>query len=230
MVLVVGGMKEPITTYTPMNVYLVADDANISAAQQFINKVPAVDAIQAMYAREPIVAIRTANVDKYGNYYDKNNPIPIIFDGTVEIGAVEVIGKNGNTVEPNVNGSINVVVTEAPITGHTVESVYNEVTSVASGVQTTILTYVVPLGSTTALQAIKVSGSNVATYQILVNSVVVDKFYTYYGGEFNFYENFNTPEGSTIILNSGDTLTVSVLHTRIYVGDFNARIDIIERS
>jgi hypothetical protein len=213
-----------------MNAYLVADNATIHASQQRFKPIPLVDFAGYVYAREPIVAIRTTGVDKYGNYYDKDNPYPIVFDGTISIGEVEIKGSpSGDLLNVNADGSINVVVTEAPVTGSTVESLFTAITSVPGGVLTTISTYTVPPGDTAMIEAVKVSGTNIAMYTINVNSTIVDQFYTFYGN-LNFYQNYNTPQGSTINLSSGDVLTVTVIHTKPYVGDFNSRVDLIQKS
>lgn len=45
--------------------------------------------LRNVYAEEPIIAIRTANVDRYGQYYTVDNPVPVqLSDGSVNIETV----------------------------------------------------------------------------------------------------------------------------------------------
>ena len=97
--------------FTDISSYTVAANAMIGFAEQSKNLIKPEDVVTATYESDPTVAWRTVLVDQYGNFYGKNNPIPISFDGTVSIGIVQVEGTNGNTIEPNENGSINVVPT-----------------------------------------------------------------------------------------------------------------------
>lgn len=126
-----------------------------------------------------------------------------------------------NTLEVNPDGSINVNVTD-PISGNLV-NYYNEVTAVASGVLTTIQTYTVAVANA-SLQLVDVSGTNIATYTVLLNGNPLIKKVTYFSGEFN--EDFSFASGLGLV--SGDVVTVTVLHNRPTVGDFNSRILVSE--
>lgn len=103
----------------------------------------------------------------------------------------------------------------------TVDTAYNEVTSVATGVLTTVVTY--SAVQNTRLKVCEFSGTNIATYTILVNGTPINKKNTYYGildGKFDFSKGYN--------LISGDLVTVTAIHNRPDPGDFNAFILVLK--
>ncbi len=107
-------------------------------------------------------------------------------------------------------------------TGTTVNT-FNEVSAVASGVLTTITTYTVPALTMSNLQKISFAGTNIAKYEVLIDGFVIDRFYTYFSGSISDYLDFgNTP------LTAGQIVLIRVLHNRPDIGDFNARIQVIE--
>ncbi len=95
---------------------------------------------------------------------------------------------------------------------------YNEISSVASSVLTTITTYTIPVGKSFFLDKVEVSGSNLGVYQVEVNATVNNKKRTYWG---NFNECFNY---SNYPLGAGDIVRVRVIHSSSMLGDFNATI------
>jgi hypothetical protein len=124
----------------------------------------------------------------------------------------------------SVSGSLNVNI---PLIGNTL-SLYNEITSVVSGVLTTINTYIVPVGKTFYLNKVEVSGNNLAEYSVKFNSTVNAKKYTWYG---NFNEKFDYITGGNnqgYQLVTGTMVTITTIHNRSFVGSFNARIQGIE--
>lgn len=213
--------------FTDISAYTLALGANISAAEQNKSNIPIDDHRTAVYEGDPTVADRVIQVDQYGRFYDANNPMPIIFDGTIEVGSVEVVGENGNTIEPNTDGSINVNVVSAPIAGQEEKSIYNEALAVASGATTTLVTYTVPFAKTAILHRVTVSGTNIARYDVLINGTPIDTKRTNFGDNLN--ESFEyVVDGHGLPLISGDAVTVKVLHNRPYIGDFEGRIQILE--
>lgn len=97
---------------------------------------------------------------------------------------------------------------------------YSEINSLASGSLTIIGTYTA-LGDC-RLKKIVVSGTNIATYSIYVDAVIIDKARTYFGNSLN--TTFDL--GIGVALSLGEVVTVRVIHNRPDLGDFNARIDI----
>lgn len=220
--------KAGLRTTTDLSAYTLAAGAIIFAEEQDKIKIKPDDQDIATYEQEPTVARRVVQVDQFGDFYDQDNPIPIIFDGTISIGQVEVIGTNGNTIEPNTDGSINVNVVQTPVTGHNVKNIYNEVLAVASGVETQIVSYTVPFAKTAVLERISASGENVGNYKAYLNGSPIDLQRTYYGGDFNALFEFMTGTSDGFVLVAGDVISVKILHTRPFVGNFNARIQVLE--
>jgi hypothetical protein len=74
---------------TNISAYLVADGAAIQAEEQDRPGIKLDDIDRAVYAEEPIVAIRTIGVDPDGEYYTVDNPLPVqLSDGSINIGTV----------------------------------------------------------------------------------------------------------------------------------------------
>lgn len=223
----VGSFISP-SKFTDISAYTVLLGSNISFPEQPKNKIKPDDIEQAVYESDPTVANRSVLVDQYGDFYSLNNPVPIIFDGTVEIGEVEVRGTNGNFLEPNTDGSINVVIENAPTSNSQVVSTYNEIVSVASGMTTTIVTYTVPVGKEAVLQRCPVSGDNIARYDLLINNVVQDTVRTMFGADLTQLFDFTSGNDSGLVLNAGDVVKIQVLHNRPSLGMFESRIQVLE--
>lgn len=133
---------------------------------------------------------------------------------------IAVHDSDGNELKINPDGSIN---TNIVVTTGTILSFFNEISSVASGINTPILTYTVPLGKTDLLEQIEVSGTNIAAYEVYLNSTIFARKRTYFGSSLNELFTF-----SGYKLLAGDTVVVKVLHNRPDVGDFESRIQVIE--
>lgn len=102
---------------------------------------------------------------------------------------------------------------------------YNEITSIASGINSVIDTFTATKDNT-CIKNIFVSGCNIGEYTLELNSNVIDKKLTYFGGSLN--EKFSFEGNDGLVLNNGDILEVKVIHSRPQVGNFNSRIDILE--
>ena len=228
-VLWVGPNKGGLDHNVDVSAYTTATNSTISAAEQAKATVPMEGRLLATYETDPVNAWRTIPVDSYGNHYDADNPVPVSFEGSISIGAVEVKGTNGNFIEPNVDGSLNVNVVSVPTAGNTVVNTYSEANSVPSSVITTLITYTVPLSKTSAiLQRISVSGENIAKFTVFWNATQIDTRRTFYGSSLSEYFEFITGSSEGFVLQPGDQIVVKVLHTRPYVGDFEGRIQSLE--
>jgi hypothetical protein len=104
----------------------------------------------------------------------------------------------------------------------TTTNTYAEVTSLAGASLTTVVSYTAPANC--RLKRVETSGTNIATYSVVIDSSTVDKKRTYFGNSLNAI--FDFAEGLQV--NSGQTVYVRVIHNRPNVGDFNARIQIEE--
>lgn len=131
---------------------------------------------------------------------------------------------NQKALDVNVVSDIEVVQGDV---GETL-NVYEEVSSVASSSLTTIVTYIVPISKTAYLVKSSFSGTNIATYQIKINSAVCDKRRTFFGNSLNGEFSFNGNGTRGIPLRAEDVVTVTVVHSRPFLGDFNARIQVME--
>lgn len=142
---------------------------------------------------------------------------------------VEIKGTNGNIIEPNPDGSINVNVVSVPAIGNVVRNIYSEANAVPSGVTTTVATYTVSGALTeSVLERVSVSGDNIAMFTVFVNATQIDTRRTYFGGSLNEYFEFTTGTSNGYVLTPGDVLTVRVLHNRPTLGDFEGRIQVLE--
>jgi hypothetical protein len=123
------------------------------------------------------------------------------------------ISDGSNVLAVNADGTINV----NTVNNILVTNIYSEVTSVVSGIPTTILNYT--LSDSKKLELVSVSGTNIAMYELMINNSVVAKKYT----------NFNTPLNidfnmKSLGLLSGQNIKVVVTHNRPSAGDFNSNI------
>lgn len=207
--------------------YTVVGGAFIYAGEQPKSVLKPDDILQAIYRQEPGTTIGVELDDQFGNPIGPNNPLPVAFDGTITIGNVEVKGSTGNILEPNQDGSINVVITSG-LGSSVVKSQYSETLSVASGATTALLTYSVAPGMKSSLQSINASGSNIAKFTVLLNGNPFDLKRTYFGGSVNVEFNYaiGTIDGYPLV--AGDIVALQVLHIRPYVGDFEGRIQVLE--
>lgn len=220
--------KAGLRTTTDLSLYTTAAGAFIYAEEQDKAKIKPDDQDIATYEQEPTVARRVVSVDQFGDFYDNDNPLPIAFDGTVQIGDVTIKDGDGDQLEVNPDGSINVNIISAT-SNSLIKNTYGTASAVPSGIETTIVSYMVPLILTSALlQRISVSGENVGRYRIYLNGTPIDTRRTYYGGSFNECFEFSTGTGDGYKLIPGDIIAVKILHDRIYVGNFESRIQALE--
>lgn len=124
----------------------------------------------------------------------------------------------------NITGIIRAV----PTNSGTVISVYNEVSAVASSATVVLNTYTVPLATEAVLQRIEIGGQNIATYEVFVNAVKIDRKRTYFGSNLSTEIVFDTTSSSAYTLSAGDVLQVKVTNFRPTTSDFESRIQVIE--
>jgi len=208
-----------ISARTNISAYTVGLGAAIFADEQ---KRPSIDMIEiqrAVYSEEPTCAQRGILVDDCGDTYNSANPFPVAFDGTVTIGDVSIV-EGGNTMTVNPDGSINVNI-ETSISTPGLLLFHNDITSVASGIETTVITVTAPSGGL-RIEKIDVSGDNVAWYRVRVNGIEIyskRSWWCDFNIGFNF-ENF----ANGYLLTSGQVLTVTCYHTSPYLGNFEATV------
>lgn len=104
------------------------------------------------------------------------------------------------------------------------KSQYDEVTNVVAGVTTTVLTHTFSPTINTSIKSVSVSGDNVATYELFIDSVLIEKQRTYFGGSLNAMLDFY--QGQSVGL--GSVLEIKAHHQRPMVGSFNATLKYTE--
>lgn len=147
-----------------------------------------------------------------------NADIDVALDASED--SVAIKDANGDELQINPDGSINVVVNNG--TGKVLENHYGEVTNIVNGVTTLIISYLASPND--SLQKVEFSGTNIAEYELVIDGLTQDKKRTYFGNSLN--GNFDFNDGLTILV--GQLVEIYVIHNRSMVGDFNARIQILE--
>lgn len=247
----VGDEKTPINSYVDISAFTIADTATVRYTEQQRPVIDINEINRQVYEEEPTVALRNHLVDYLGRSYDKTNPIPVeLTDGSISIGTVNAelevalnhkdgdpdsgdvadsvrIGDGEDELQINPDGSINANPVPSNPDAYRIKSEYNEVIAVPTSSATVVQTFTAPVGVITYLQKIFFSGTNVATYEIKLNGVVLDKKRTYFGAALDGMFDFS--DGSRgRLLDEGDVVEVITTHIRPNVGDFNSRIQIIE--
>jgi hypothetical protein len=115
-------------------------------------------------------------------------------------------------------------VTNVPSATYTTKVVFNAITSVASGIETTIVSYTVPVGKKVLLHKSDMSGTNVSKFTMYLNGNPLSVQRVYYT-EFNAKMDF-----SGLYLTGGDILVLKVIHNMSSLGDFEANIQIDEEN
>lgn len=165
---------------------------------------------------------------------ESGNTLEVEADGSINVNVeidadsgdnIAIHDSGGDELAINADGSINVNLVGSA-TGD-FKNYYNEVSAVVTGILTTMQTYTVPVGKTAYLQKVDVSGTNIAEYTVLVNSVIQDKKRTYFSGDLNTEFKFaDNTQGYPLA--TGDVVVTKVIHGRPDSGDFNSRIQVIE--
>lgn len=99
-----------------------------------------------------------------------------------------------------------------------VTNLFNQITNVASGSPTNIISYTVPVGRTFKIDNIQASGNNRAKYTVEINSVDESIKRTYqpiFNVDFSFY-------GLELV--AGDIVNLIVEHNRTAINEFDGRI------
>ncbi len=122
--------------------------------------------------------------------------------------AVEVYLSNPGDISGGGSSSVNL------------KTEYSEISSVVSGVTSTLLSHVFGLLVQSKIRSVSVAGDNIATYEMFIDSNLIEKKRTYFGGSLN--ENFDFSQGLSVGL--GSTLEIKVYHLRPSVGSFSATL------
>jgi len=83
--MIIGPEGKPIHSRSDLSLYLLADNAVVTAPFQERPKIPPADYERAVYEEEPVVAKRVFPVDEFGNPYNDENAFPVKVEGIGEI-------------------------------------------------------------------------------------------------------------------------------------------------
>lgn len=87
--MLVGPISSDIRKYTDISDYTTASGAFVIANEQTRPKIPFEEFMRAVYEEEPVSALRSMLVDKYGDTYRTDNPLPVqLSSGSISIGTV----------------------------------------------------------------------------------------------------------------------------------------------
>lgn len=151
---------------------------------------------------------------------DRSNPLGNS-DGVDLRRALHVKIRNADT------DAIPVFIVEEPTPPTTIRDVitpYNSISSVGTGILTNVITYTVPVASTFFLERIFVGGSNIATYAVLIDAVPIAQKRTWFSGDISVDFEFESISELGVKLIEGQVITVTVIHNRPDVGDFESTI------
>lgn len=136
--------------------------------------------------------------------------------GNPNSSAVEVVIGNPEDISGGGGGG--------SVTTLNILSSYQERTSVAMGVTVNVISHTFSLTNDSKIRAISVSGTNIATYEMFIDSVLIEKKRTYFGSSldavFDFSQGYRVPIGAT--------LEIKAHHFRPSSADFNATLKYTE--
>lgn len=101
---------------------------------------------------------------------------------------------------------------------------YQETLGVISGVTTSILNHTFSATKASKIYSISASGENVSLYELFIDSVLIEKKRTYFGGDLNTEFNFNF--GFSVGLSS--VLELKAHHLRPNPSDYNVTLKYTE--
>lgn len=137
-----------------------------------------------------------------------------------------------NNVSPKVNqdGSINVNISATSVEDSDISrNFFGSVTGVAPNVETQIVQYTVPAGKRAVIIRAEYSGEQIGLYKVYIDDVEQAARRTHHGvgltGQFEFTDAIS----SGIIVPSGSVVKVTIVHNRPGLGQFDARIQVVEQ-
>lgn len=241
----IGPCSREMDDRSDLSMYTLADNAKITQPKQKRPGMGPGEIDRAVYEEEPTVARRVFPVDDIGNGYTLDNPFPVqLSDGSINIGTVNAelevylsakdddpkpgdvhdsvrIGDGADELAVNNDGSINVNVISSPSSSPGLVISHNEVSSVIAGSEVILVTIIAP-PTGYKVYKIDVSGENVAIFKVKIDGVTVHLKRTFFG---LLNESFTfEPFDNGLLLPSGKTLTVTVLHQRPSVANFEVTV------
>jgi hypothetical protein len=105
-----------------------------------------------------------------------------------------------------------------------VMNVFNEVSAVASGSETLVVSYTVPVGKQVILYFAEGTGNNIAKYQLYRDSDLERVNYSWWANGLNFHMSFSVGNNQGPVFDAGEQIRLTVLHDRPSSGVFSASL------
>ena len=96
---------------------------------------------------------------------------------------------------------------------------FASISSLASASLTTVISYTVPAGKTFYLRMIEFGGGNIATYDVIIDSIPQARRRTYFGGSLSSEFFFDA-----LTVAAGKVIELKVIHGRPMTADFEGRV------
>jgi hypothetical protein len=142
-----------------------------------------------------VTAADVSIFDQAGNPFTITNPLPVYVTSSVPVGTVE-----------------------------TDLTFFGSASSVSSGIATTVVTYVVPVGFNFILVKCVFDGENIAVYDLTVNGSTVDRMHTYFGATLSGMFDFSASQSRGVKYPESTVFQVIVVHNRPSLANFSARL------
>lgn len=126
-----------------------------------------------------------------------------------------------NKMSVNPDGSINVNLTSVTTEKGSAKSYYSDASGVSSGVTSTVLSYTVPVSKVQNIIEVIAGGSNIAVYELYINSTLKAKKRTYFGDSLSCTFYFGNT-GFEIV--AGDLVEVKATSQRPGTSDFECEL------
>lgn len=99
-----------------------------------------------------------------------------------------------------------------------------EALAVASGLETQIAFYTVPVGKIFYIERVEYDGTNLTEYKVKIAGVRIAQRRTYWTGGFSGVFEFSFTQSVGLSAVAGDIISVTALHSSVSSGDYFARI------
>lgn len=128
------------------------------------------------------------------------------------------------------NGAL-ITIANGGFTTQDLEIFFNEVNSIAVGMETIINTFTAPVGKISYLLTIFNSGENRAQYNVYINGVLLDRQYsglTTLNALFDYKTGVFSVPGRVVVV--GDLVEVKVVNSGTSTANYNSRIMVLEAT
>lgn len=225
---------------SPLGTGLDADQTIVRAYDE-VNNCHRVDAKVTATIGSVDVVIDSASGDNIAIKDSQGNELDVNLDGSINVVVKDItLDKNNDSVTVHqgttpwvsaIKQSNGTDITSAnPLPVTTLEEPYtniytfNAISTVASGIETTILTYTVPVGKTASIRLSEMTGTNIATFNLYLGLTLINRKRTFFGNLNTAMEFAN--RGYT--LTAGQIVSLKVIHNRPFAGNFEANLQIRE--